>query len=574
MRQKLTAASIICFFAGTEARRVQRHIKLDRYSGPSSSSDIEDSAQTAVKPSRIFATFLLALHPTVSFQLANPRAWWLGSRRSHARRSSGFRKCVPAPLGPRGSVVRLCSAQPHEEHPQTAEISTCKVWPCWDALDKEIITFAFPILIQNLILPLTGWIDLVFIGKLGNTLAVSGQQAANQVLYTAGLLNVIPSVALPAVAKAHSKGDKNEVQRQVEAAIFLALAIGALTSLVVGFGSSQLLLAVGSTQALAFSLPYLSYRLSGVIPDTVSTAAFSVIRGVKDSRTPLIVSFVSCMTNAIFNYLLMFPAGMGIAGAGLATAISQIVAGVTYCNILLKRRLMRWRRVLRPPPRAMISKLATSVGVMQIRNVAFNICFLFVTKITQVLDTTGTAAAAHAITIQLWLLGGAILLAMGQVAAALVGAELGRNGSTPATARALGKRFLAWGALMGTILGALQVLGLPLLKFMNDSPEVQKAARLPSVLGATLQPLNGVVFVGEGLMQGAGAFSMLARGAVIATIFHRIALTIVPSSLDSVWACFWVFNLARLANFIFFWLTKSPLRPAGQPLPWETKKVA
>ena len=44
------------------------------------------------------------------------------------------------------------------------------------------------------------------------------------------------------------------------------------------------------------------------------------------------------------------------------------------------------------------------------RAVALNIAFLAVTKTTQALDTTGTAAAAHAITVQLWQLGGIFLL--------------------------------------------------------------------------------------------------------------------------------------------------------------------
>ena len=40
------------------------------------------------------------------------------------------------------------------------------------------------------------------------------------------------------------------------------------------------------------------------------------------------------------------------------------------------------------------------------RAVALNIAFLAVTRTTQQLDSSGTAAAAHAITVQLWQLGG------------------------------------------------------------------------------------------------------------------------------------------------------------------------
>lgn len=84
---------------------------------------------------------------------------------------------------------------------------------------------------------------------------------------TAALLtNVIPVVTVPLVAKAHAAGDTQEVQRQVGGAIFLSLVLGTVVTLLVGFGRSRWLLAVGSAAALPFSLPYLLYRLPGVLP--------------------------------------------------------------------------------------------------------------------------------------------------------------------------------------------------------------------------------------------------------------------------------------------------------------------
>ena len=75
-----------------------------------------------------------------------------------------------------------------------------------------------------------------------------------------------------------------------------------------------------------------------------------------------------------------------------------------------------------------------------------------------------------------------------------------------------------------------------------------------------LQLINGLVFVGEGLMVAAGAFSALAAGQVLATASFLLALRLAPPTLVSVWLSFWVFNSVRLANFVrFFWFAKSPL---------------
>lgn len=63
---------------------------------------------------------------------------------------------------------------------------------------------------------------------------------------------------------------------------------------------------------------------------------------------------------------------------------------------------------------------------VQLRAVALNIAFLSVTRTTQRLDSSGTAAAAHAITVQLWQLGGVVLLAMSTVASIVVPSEVAK----------------------------------------------------------------------------------------------------------------------------------------------------
>ena len=141
------------------------------------------------------------------------------------------------------------------------------IFPCGDALDQRICKLAIPALLNFLILPVTGTIDLLYIGRLGSALATAGQAAANQVYTTAGLLtSVIPVVTVPLVAKAHAAGDREEVQRQVGGAIFLSIMLGAVVSLLVGLGSRRWLLAVGSAAALPYSLPYLTCRLPGREP--------------------------------------------------------------------------------------------------------------------------------------------------------------------------------------------------------------------------------------------------------------------------------------------------------------------
>jgi hypothetical protein len=112
-------------------------------------------------------------------------------------------------------------------------------------------------------------------------------------------------------------------------------------------------------------------------------------------------------------------------------------------------------------------------------------------------------------------LGGVALLAMSTVASILVPSEIAKNTKIDDIAveenaiiekkragllqsRVLANRMLLWGLVLGGILGLLQIACLPLLNMFSPLPDVQSAAKLPSIIGACLQLMNGVVFIGEG----------------------------------------------------------------------------
>ena len=185
---------------------------------------------------------------------------------------------------------------------------------------------------------------------------------------------------------------------------------------------------------------------------------------------------------------------------------------------------------------------------------------------TQALDSTGTAAAAHAVTIQLWQLGGVILFALSTVASIVVPAELNKpaaQGGGVAAARAAADRLLAWSFLIGGVLGAAQLAALPLLGAFTPLAEVQRAARVPTIIGAALQLINGLTFVGEGLMVGVGSFGQLAAGQVVATaaIISTLMLTPAGRSLPGVWLTFFLFNGVRFVNAMLHHFWRGPLVP-------------
>ena len=68
------------------------------------------------------------------------------------------------------------------------------IWPCFDELDSKLIKIAVPVIANFAISPLIGAVDLFWINRMGNALAVAGQAAANQVFNSAfWLASFLPS---------------------------------------------------------------------------------------------------------------------------------------------------------------------------------------------------------------------------------------------------------------------------------------------------------------------------------------------------------------------------------------------
>lgn len=67
-------------------------------------------------------------------------------------------------------------------------------WPSMDALDNRLIKIAVPCILNFAIAPLVGAVDLFWVNRMGNPLAVAGQSAANQVFNSAfWLASFLPS---------------------------------------------------------------------------------------------------------------------------------------------------------------------------------------------------------------------------------------------------------------------------------------------------------------------------------------------------------------------------------------------
>ena len=420
-----------------------------------------------------------------------------------------------------------------------------------------------------LVVPIVNIVDTFWVGRLGSALALAAQAAANQSFFTIYfLIAFLPNITAPLVAKAVSAGDEEAAQSRVCESLFLSNALGvAGTILLVGFPSLVLgLVLEPGAPAFQYARPYLRLRALSMIPVLFSSTGFAAYRGLLNTVTPLKVSLATNLLNLVADPLLMFglPAlgvnAMGLSGAALATAGSEIFGGLIYLKLLLRRKLVRMSRLLKPPAWRDIKPLVQGGLAMLARQATLNVAFLTATRRAQSMDPTGVSAAAYGIAMQIYSVGVVAHLAVQGTAAALVPSAQAADGDD--AARDVADRIFLWGSLVGFLLAGTQLALLPtLVPLFSTLPEVQEAVRTPALISSFLHILKGPVFAGKGTMLGLGRFRALATltalgvGTMVAGLYSPLG-----QRLDGILLLLAGFCAVQAVGVLVYHLRIGPLR--------------
>jgi Na+-driven multidrug efflux pump len=197
-------------------------------------------------------------------------------------------------------------------HPFASAASTTPRWKQalpgrGDSLDKEIMRVALPSIANLAVIPIVGAVDTLWVGRMGNALALAGQGAANQIFFsTFFLIAFIPTITAPLVAKAAGGGDIEGAAKRVCEALFLANVLGAIGTLLLVLRPTALLSVVlpASAPAASYAASYLRLRSISLVPSLVASIGFAAFRGLLDNVTPLKVSLASNLINLILDPLL------------------------------------------------------------------------------------------------------------------------------------------------------------------------------------------------------------------------------------------------------------------------------
>jgi len=392
-------------------------------------------------------------------------------------------------------------------------------------LDRQILALAVPALGALVAEPLFVLIDSVMVGRLG-TAELAGLSLSSTLLVSVvGVFVFLAYATTAATARRIGAGDRAGAVTAGIDGMWLALGLGILAALALGLGAPWVVTALGAQgDVVPHAVDYLRYSAAGLPGMFLVMAATGTLRGLLDTRTPLVVATLGAGVNVALNALFIYGLGLGVAGSGLGTAIAQTLMGLTLCVVVL--RGARGLAVsLRPRPAGIWGNARSGVPLF-VRTVTLRIAILL--TVVTATSLGATALAAHQVVNALWGLAAFAMDALAIAAQAMIGQGLGA-GDRPRV-RAVLRRTLQWGVGFGAVIGVLVAAGgWWLTTLFTTDPDVRTAAAVALVVTGLAMPMAGWVFVLDGVLIGAGDGTFLAWAGVLTLVVY------VPL-LAAVWA--------------------------------------
>lgn len=378
-------------------------------------------------------------------------------------------------------------------------------------LNRQILALAVPALGALIAEPVFVLIDSVMIGHLG-TGQLAGLSLASTLLQTmVGIFVFLAYATTASTARRIGAGDRAGAITAGVNGMWLALGIGVVVAVALSLNASRLVTAFGAGPEVApHAADYLAAAAPGIPGMLVVLAAMGTLRGLLDTRTPLIVAGLGAGLNAALNAVFIYGLDMGVTGSGLGTAITQTLMAAALVAV-----------VFRGSRHLQISLRPTGVGLWHNARAGIPLFLRTMSLWVAILATIGVATslgavalAGHQIVNALWGFTAFALDALAIAAQALVGRGLGARDVTGV--RRVMRRSLQWGTGAGAVLGlVIAVGGWWITVLFTTDPAVRRAAAAAFVITGVLLPIAGWVFVLDGVLIGAGDGRYLAWAGLI-----------------------------------------------------------
>lgn len=412
----------------------------------------------------------------------------------------------------------------------------------------QLITLAFPVVVEEIMSTLLQYVDTAMVGRLGAkaTSAVSLTSTVNWLIFSFFSSFAIAIGAI--ISKAVGAKEEIQIKKASTLSLVLSLVFGFIVAFLATSLSPYITKWMNASPEIQKDASSYFFIISLAIPfRAFIILASSTMRAVKDTKTPMVINLTANILNIFLNYLFIYTLALGVNGAAIATFISYTIASIVMAIIWLRRPLIGFERKYLKGEKNLI-KETFSIALPAVMTNATS-CFAHIVFASLVSSMGTVIFAAHSIALSAETIFYVPGYGLRTATSTLIGISVGEKDKDKFNVVERQSIFLT--VVMMAFTGLLLYLfATPIMGFFTpDKSVIKEGSRILKLIAFT-EPLFGLMIVSEGIYYGLGdtkfPFFIETFGAWgIRILFTIIALRVLNVDLFGVWICMALDNSFR-----------------------------
>ena len=207
------------------------------------------------------------------------------------------------------------------------------------SIPKALIALGIPIMIGMLINALYNLVDAYFVGGLGESPmgAISIVFPLGQVVVGLGLM--FGNGAASYLSRLLGKGDKDTANKAASTALYSSIIIGGILITSAAIFLKPVLIMLGATDTIMpYALIYGRIYVFSCIFNVFNVTMNNIVASEGAAKTTMCALLLGAVLNIGLDPVFIYVLNMGVAGAAIATAISQFVSTLVYLVYVLRKK--------------------------------------------------------------------------------------------------------------------------------------------------------------------------------------------------------------------------------------------
>ena len=379
---------------------------------------------------------------------------------------------------------------------------------CTGSLPQKILLFSLPLMATGMLQLLFNAADIIVVGRYVGSHALAAVGSNGSIINL--IVNLFMGISIggsAVIAQHYGAGQYQDVSEATHTCMLVGLISGFFV-MAVGLVCTPAILRLMDTpdDVLPLAILYLRIYFLGMPGSMLYNFGAAVLRGVGDTRRPLIFLFFAGVVNVALNLLLVIQYNMSVAGVGIATVVSQYISAalVLWCMLKTDGCYHIEKKALRIHRDKLIRILKIGIPA-GLQGAIFSISNVLIQSSINSFGSIAMAGNAAAVNIE-----GFVFTSCNSVAqASLTFTSQNLGAGQYRRLRGITIWCLVLGILLSEALGFIAYgLGHPLLSFYNKDSEVIAMGMIRMMIVGTTYGLDAIMDIMADIIRGLGSSVM------------------------------------------------------------------